>query len=178
MGNSRRAGGILMAAFLGAWLVLAAAFAIGGPAEPNRNGAVFLYFTDTATGYLAGEQRKNLASEENQEDSEFYARIIEALIEGPKTGLSPTLPGQTLLRAVHVDSKGRVYVDLSAEASDLHPGGVRSELLAVYSIVNTLILNSGGIQEVQILINGSEAETLAGHVDIRLPLNTQMLLIR
>lgn len=148
------------------------------PAGHNKDGVVFLYFADSKTGCLAGEQRKIGVQGQQEQDAAYYYRIVQAIIDGPNNGLGPTLPGQTLLNAVYVDSKGRVYVDLSAEASDLHPGGVRSELLAVYSIVNTLILNSGSIQGVQILVNGGQAETLAGHVDIRLPLNANMLLIR
>jgi spore germination protein GerM len=148
------------------------------PAVHGQDDVVFLYFADSKTGCLAGEKRKIEVQGKEKKDVSYYSQIVQAIIDGPNTGLGPTLPGQTLLNAVFVDTKGIIYVDLSTESSDLHPGGVRSELLSVYSIVNTLILNSGGIQGVQILVNGNQAETLAGHVDIRLPLNANMLLIR
>ena len=44
------------------------------------------------------------------------------------------------------------------------------ELLTVYTIVNALLTNLPTLQQVQILIDGREADTLAGHVDLRRPL--------
>ena len=44
------------------------------------------------------------------------------------------------------------------------------ELLTVYTIVNALLTNLPTLQHVQILIDGREADTLAGHVDLRRPL--------
>ena len=52
------------------------------------------------------------------------------------------------------------------------------ERLSIYSIVNSLILNVSEIQMVKILINGKDALTLAGHIDLRFPLKADMLLIR
>jgi hypothetical protein len=59
-----------------------------------------------------------------------------------------------------------------------HPGGVRSELLTVYAVVNTLILNLPEVSAVKILIEGREVSTLAGHIALEDPLNADMLLIR
>ena len=39
-----------------------------------------------------------------------------------------------------------------------------------YSIVNALTVNLPAIQRVQILVDGKEVDTLAGHVDLRHPL--------
>jgi len=44
------------------------------------------------------------------------------------------------------------------------------ELLTVYGLVNTLLVNLPTMAEVQILVEGREADTLAGHVDLRRPL--------
>jgi hypothetical protein len=59
-----------------------------------------------------------------------------------------------------------------------HPGGIKLELITIYSIVNSLILNIPAIDAVKILIGGREALTLAGHVDLRFPFKANMLLIR
>ncbi|MBA2879831.1 spore germination protein GerM [Desulfosalsimonas propionicica] len=162
------------------WFVFAgaAAGARNTASERHPEGEIFLYFVDPEAGYLAGEPRNIDFSNERKDPGQFYTRIVEELISGPKTRLEAPLSAQTDVRGVYAGTAGVAYVDLSAEAADLHTKGVRSELLSVYSIVNTLILNSNGIQAVQILIEGSPVQTLAGHVDIRLPLNAQMLLVR
>jgi hypothetical protein len=45
-----------------------------------------------------------------------------------------------------------------------------TELLTVYTIVNAITTNLPDVQSVQILIDGHEVDTLAGHVDLRRPL--------
>ncbi|MFP3998318.1 MAG: GerMN domain-containing protein [Desulfobacterales bacterium] len=140
------------------------------PEEP-----VFLYFADPETGYLAGEPRRIEPSEEN---TAFYAKIAEALLAGPEKDLDPVFPNKTELLAIYEVSDKTVFVDLSDDAAIRHPRGVRSELLSVYSIVNTLVLNCRGIEAVKILVEGNETETLAGHVDISRPLKARILLVR
>jgi hypothetical protein len=45
-----------------------------------------------------------------------------------------------------------------------------SEILTVYAIVSSVTANLPAVTSVQILIDGHEADTLAGHVDLRRPL--------
>ncbi|MCF8037408.1 MAG: GerMN domain-containing protein [Desulfobacteraceae bacterium] len=141
----------------------------------ESDGPVYLYFADPETGYLSSEARR---IQRAADPAVFCEKITEALIAGPKNDLMRTLPGQTALRALYITDDGIAYVDFNGDVSEHHPRGVRSELMSVYSIVNTLILNTDGIRAVKILVNGKEADTLAGHVDIRLPLKAQMLLVR
>jgi hypothetical protein len=74
------------------------------------------------------------------------------------------------LRALFVTPKGEAYVDLSGELAAAHPGGSLNELLTVYALVDALTVNLPAISTVQVLIDGKEVETLAGHVDLRRPL--------
>jgi hypothetical protein len=62
------------------------------------------------------------------------------------------------------------WVNLSKEMVTNLKGGVDSELLAVYSIVNSILFNMDGVDAVQILIEGEKLPTLGGHVDITVPL--------
>jgi spore germination protein GerM len=89
-----------------------------------------------------------------------------------------TIPAGTMLRAFYVTERGDAFVDLSPEVSTKHPGGSFTELLTVYAIVNAVTANLPTIQRVQILIDGKEAETLAGHVDLRRPLTKDVTLVR
>ena len=65
------------------------------------------------------------------------------------------------IRAFFILDPGTAYIDFGIDAFDNHPGGVGNELLSVYSVVNSLILNSEVIRSVQFLIGGQEAATLA-----------------
>jgi len=62
------------------------------------------------------------------------------------------------------------FVDLSGEITAKHPGGSLDEIFTVYTIVNALTVNLPAITRVQILVDGKEVDTLAGHVDLRHPL--------
>jgi len=63
-----------------------------------------------------------------------------------------------------------VIVNLSKEFMTNLQGGVDAELLAVYSIVNSLLYNIESADAVQILIDGEKVPTLRGNVDIESPL--------
>ena len=52
-----------------------------------------------------------------------------------------------------------------------------NELLTVFTIVNAIITNLPDVQSVQLLIDGREVDTLAGHVDLRRPLRKNDSLI-
>jgi len=79
---------------------------------------------------------------------------------------------------VYLTERGDAYVDLSREAVTAHPGGTLNELLTVYTIVNALTVNLPAVKSVQILIDGKEVETLAGHVDLRQPLAKNLALVQ
>ena len=87
------------------------------------------------------------------------------------------IPDGTTIRAFYVTDRGDAFVDFGPEIVSSHPGGSFAELLTVYAIVNTITANLPNVQRVQILINGAEADTLAGHVDLRRPLTPDMTLV-
>jgi len=150
------------------------------PLEPaslaqSKKSAVHLYFADRDYYYLMSEQRV-LSYSGNAVD---YARsIVEALIKGPQNSLVRTLPADTKLRAIYIIPDEACYVDLSSAVRKNHPGGCNSELLTIYSVVNSLILNVSEIRRVKLLIDGTETQTLAGHIDLAFPFEANMLLIR
>ncbi|UCG38598.1 MAG: GerMN domain-containing protein [bacterium] len=154
-----------------------------GPPSPERPAdhaaagpqtrQVDLYFADVSGQRLSLERRE--VSGESRED--LLLHVVEELIKGPlEPGRVRTLPETVQVRALfHRD--GTVWVDLGSAVRDEHPGGSWTEVLAVYSVVNTLVENFGDIQQVQILIDGSRSETLAGHVDISGPLRSRIQLL-
>lgn len=134
-----------------------------------------LYFSDADHRHLTSEVRPLALP-----DSVVLRarKIIDALIEGPEGPLTPTVPAGTKLMALHITQDGIAYLDFNRAISENHPGGTLSELLTIFSVVNTLAVNIPEIQAVKILIGGREAETLAGHIDIRFPFRPDMRMIQ
>ena len=145
------------------------------PASQFQRVPVHLYFADRRNSFLKSEQWIMLQSDD---PTGFGKAIVESLIKGPQKGLVRTIPAATELRAIYIDSEKVCYVDLSEAVKSNHPGGSNSELLTIYSVVNSLILNVPEIEQVKILIDGNESSTLAGHIDLQFPFKAHMLLIR
>jgi spore germination protein GerM len=96
---------------------------------------------------------------------------LQELIAGPKSDAARTIAAEVKVRELFIDNQGTAYVDFSEALSQTHPGGPWAEVLTLRSIMQTLAANVPEIKRVQILIEGREVETLAGHVDIRRPLD-------
>jgi spore germination protein GerM len=99
--------------------------------------------------------------------------IIEAQLAASPPLLS-AIPSGTKLHDVFVTERGDGFVDLSGEVSSQHTGGSLDELLTVYAIVDAVTVNLPAVTRVQILVDGKEVETLAGHVDLRHPLTKSL----
>jgi hypothetical protein len=52
-----------------------------------------------------------------------------------------------------------------------------NELLTVYTLVDAITMNLPAVTAVQLLVNGQEVETLAGHIDLRRPLKKNLDLV-
>ena len=103
--------------------------------------------------------------------------ILMAQLEPATPPRVPVIPEGTTLRAFYVTDRGDAFVDLSTEVSSRHPGGSSAELLTVYAIVNAVTANLPTIRRVQILIDGRETDTLAGHIDLRSPLERDVSIV-
>lgn len=104
-------------------------------------------------------------------------RIIEAQLAEPPPPLLSPIPRGTRVHGLYLTDRGDAFVDLSEEVTVGHTGGSLEELFTVYAIVNAVTTNLPSIRAVQILINGSEVDTLVGHVDLQNPLERNMRLV-
>lgn len=138
-------------------------------------GVVYLYFIHKNNVNLSAETREIPPMHDPVARGRF---IVENIINGPRSDLHRSVPGKTRLNAFYVTKDKIAYIDLSDDVTNDHPGGAAIEHLTIYSLVNSLILNIPEIDGVKFLINGREALTLAGHVDIRYPFYSNMVLIR
>ena len=125
-----------------------------------------LFYIDEQGTALRGIEQEVLYAEGTAEQAR---RIIEAQIApAPPPHLS-AIPAGTKLRTVFFTKNGEIFIDLSAELQTNHPGGTTNETLTVYTLVSALTSNLPAVTGVQILVEGREVDTLAGHLDLRRP---------
>lgn len=107
-------------------------------------------------------------------DTRFQARETAAMLVSDQRLALNALR----LREFFLDDAGTAYVDFSFGQADGFRASVREELLVLYSVVNTLTQNFEEIKQVRILLDGREAQTLAGHIDISRPFSRRMDLVK
>lgn len=140
---------------------------VDGPQTPAaRKITATLYYLSDDGMSLVGAQREVAYAADVAEQAR--AIVAEQLTAAPP--LVSVIPGGTKLRQVFVTERGDAFVDLSPDVTANHPGGALAETLTVYAIVDALTVNLPAILRVQILVDGKEVDTLAGHVDLRQPL--------
>ncbi len=122
--------------------------------------SVSLYFaayTDTEA-YLVKETR------EIQVGKDLYKSVLEELIKGSESdGLFPTLPSDVKVNSVEI-SNSTAIVDFSKEIItnfEEIPHSSTTEILAIFSIVNTLT-EFEEIKKVKITIEGMESGEIDG----------------
>jgi spore germination protein GerM len=129
-----------------------------------------------ATLFFGSENGRHLVPVEQEiplaEGTVAQARaLVEAQLATPAPApLASTIPAETKLRGLYVSAKNEAFVDLDDSVRAKHPGGSMNELFTVYTIVNVITANLPDVQLVQVMIEGREVDTLAGHVDLRRPL--------
>jgi spore germination protein GerM len=149
--------------------------AAAAPPEAERKITATLYYVTDDGGQLTGVQREVPFGEPAPDQAR---RIVDAQLAAVAEPLVSAVPAGTTLRSLYITDKGDAFVDLSGEVRTKHSGGALDELLTVYTIVNVLTVNLPAIQRVQILIDGKEVDTLAGHVDLRHPFQKQLGWVR
>ena len=137
----------------------------------ERKITATLYYISEDGLSLVGVQREVPFGEPIDEQAR---RILEAQLGRAPTPLSSAIPEATALRSLFLSEKGHAFVDLSGDARARHTGGALDELFTIYAIVNALTVNLPAIDRVQILVDGKEVDTLAGHVDLRHPLQKNL----
>jgi spore germination protein GerM len=128
--------------------------------------ARLFYVSDDGLRLTGIEQEVPYAAQTPEQARE----ILKAQLAPAGPPLISAIPAGTTLRALFVTPEGQAFVDVSPEIVSAHPGGSLNELLTIYTVVHALTLNLPAITSVQLLVNGKEVDTLAGHVDLRRPL--------
>jgi spore germination protein GerM len=148
-------------------LAAAPAASAADPSQAVRKIKARLFYVD-ADGMRLTALERDVAYAERPADQ--AREILNAQIAPVTEPLVSAIPASTKLRALFVTPTGEAFVDLTGDVQSAHPGGSLNELLTVYTIVDALTENMPAITAVQVLVDGKEVETLAGHVDLRRPL--------
>jgi hypothetical protein len=145
------------------------------PAMLGRKIKARLFYVSEDGTRLTGVEREVLYGDGPAAQAQL---IINAQLAPVAAPLVSAVPPGTTLRAVYLNTaRGEAYVDLSREAVTAHTGGSLDELLTIYTIVNALTSNLPAVTSVQVLVDGKEIDTLAGHVDLRKPLVKNLALV-
>jgi len=137
------------------------------PAPPGRKIKARLFYVADDGLRLTSVERDIAYGEGTVEQAR---EIVAAQIAPAVEPLVSAVPSGTTLRAVFLTQSGEAYVDFSRDIMTAHPGGTQNELLTIYTIVNALTVNLPAVTSVQVLVDGKEVDTLAGHIDLRQPL--------
>ncbi|HXV14673.1 MAG TPA: GerMN domain-containing protein [Candidatus Krumholzibacteria bacterium] len=156
--------------FVGMWFLLRT------PREPADDArapapARTLEGSRAVTLYFAGADEPMIYTETREVGvgrrfDEQVRQVIDALIAGPdeERGVS-AIPAGTQLLAVSFDpDAAALYLDFSAELVAAHPGGSAAEYCTVAVIVRTVGENFPEVRAVQLLVDGSQVDTIAGHI--------------
>ena len=147
-----------------------------GSLTPLSFRRVTVYFPSAYGNRLVGEPHEIF---ETASPGDRAKQILSDVLAGPNDPDSLlAVPQGIRLRQVYVLDSGVAYADFSSELARRIGGGSMDEILTVYAIVNSLVLNVEEIDRVGILLDGRPCETLNGHVDLRRPLPANLRLLR
>jgi spore germination protein GerM len=144
-------------------------------AVPGRKIKARLFYVGEDGSRLTGVEREVPFGGGTAEQAR---EIVVAQLAPVTDPLVSAIPAGATLRALFVTERGEAFVDLSREIASGHGGGSLNELLTVYTIVNALTANLPAVTAVQLLVEGKEVDTLAGHVDLRRPLASNLLWVQ
>ena len=113
-----------------------------------------------------------------QPDEQSQAREILAAMLGDQRAAQTALLKDVKLRELYLDASGTAYVDLASVQQKEMRASARDELTALYAVVNTLLQNIEEIKRVRVLLDGREAQTLAGHIDLSRAFSKRMDLVK
>jgi spore germination protein GerM len=135
---------------------------------PEGSRTVTLFFADEEDAVLFAQTRQVAIGTGFEEQ---VGQVVRALVAGPGGRGASAVPAGTRLLGVFYDSNSfTLYLDFSSELVAGHPGGSSAEYFTVSAIVRTVSENFPEVQAVQLLIEGSQVSTIAGHINAYKPL--------
>lgn len=107
--------------------------------------------------------------------------IAEAVVEEFLKGASKVksdVPKDARLLGVYLGNDGVLYVDISDEFRRNFQGDALAEHLLLKGLYESIISNVGGINDMKVIIEGKEIETIGGHLFSLYPLKNMLTEIK
>ncbi|MBI3592810.1 MAG: GerMN domain-containing protein [Nitrospirae bacterium] len=129
-------------------------------AQSEDNVAVKMFYP--SDDGLSEEERK---VQNNQLPVKMAESVVAEYLKGLKEGLR-----NTRLLGIYRDKRNILYIDLSDEFRRNFSGDVRQEYFLLKSLFETVVTNISGTEDVKLLIEGKEVESIGGHFNVLYPL--------
>ncbi len=142
------------------------------PAFQNEPITITVYYP--ANGMLLA----GTASVKRQPDTQAQARETLAAALSDQRVAQTAVFRDIKLKAFYLDGQGTAYIDLIPFQHRDISASAWEELLAISAMVNTVMQNFDEIKQVRFLMDGREAQTLAGHIDLSRPYTKRMDLVK
>jgi hypothetical protein len=120
------------------------------------------------------------AEVKRQPDTQAQARETLAAVFNDQRAAQTAVFRDIKLKAFYLDGQGTAYVDLDLTSSRQRniSASAWEEFLALSAMVNTVMQNFDEIKQVRFLVDGREAKTLAGHMDLSRSYTKRMDLVK
>jgi germination protein M len=167
------------------WMRLNSPAASQRPAEQEGNASSLIQpafhsepLSVTLFYPLGGMLVSGAAPAKRQPDTQAQARETLVAVFSDKRAAQAAVLRDMKLRAFYLDGSGTAYVDLTPGQQKDIQASAWEEQLAIYAVVNTLTQNFEEIRQVAFLVDGRDAQTLAGHMDLARKYGKRMDLVR
>ncbi|MDD2581146.1 MAG: GerMN domain-containing protein [Desulfuromonadaceae bacterium] len=136
------------------------------PPQQNAKGyrSVTLFFAEDGT-HLAREAREIGNCDD---DNACLKSVLHELLNGPVGELEGTLPDGAAVNTARIEGT-QATIDFNRTFSDAMLSGSSAEMLAVYSVVDTVAVNFPQVQTVKLDVDGNSGVILH-HLDLSEPL--------
>lgn len=147
-----------------------------GPAEVEKVSeemrAVTIFFGNEGADGFVSEMREVPAAGSFEEQVKL---VLGELIKGSRDSkkISAIPPGTELIQVFWVEDTQTLLLDFNAAFSANHPGGSTGEYYTITNIIKTVSANFPQTARIQFLIEGSTAESIAGHYAIDKPIDVK-----
>jgi len=142
--------------------------AINKPVAPPVSGPTERFTILTPDDDRGELVKRDIAAALPSEPSLRAEAIVHALIAQwqEKVSTHPIDANADVKEVFLLDGNKTAVVDVNSAFADQHRSGVLVEELTMASLARTLGANISGLQQVKVIVDGRERQTLAGHADL------------
>jgi len=131
------------------------------PAAPGDDTVAVKVFLPSDEGITVVEKRIR----NNPVPVKMAEAVAAEYLKGLKDGLN-----KAKLLGVYRDKRSIIYIDVSDEFRKNFSGDIKQEFELLKSLYETIMVNIPGTEDVRLLIDGKEVESIGGHFNALYPL--------